>query len=893
MTGPISRSHYFSLDALEKDLEKWHTRSWIARAVLATKAGGGRAVDRPSGPVVPHMMPLIDEMTLFLLDLRDASKTTEALQERFKPLVEALAPYGAITGDPRQLLRLYTPEGSLFLEALIEGMAEGRPVNMMPVKGEMAPLFEDRVSLEAALYESNARQFLLSYRFQGSTYFKELHKIPDRRFHQEIALMAMESHVQQVSQHIKDYEITDPAALLMLAKKAAAAPLIAQGNRLWSISEDIKNYGIKDLESLKEIALLEAKKSGWLLSRHIGKYGITDEESLIAIAKEAARHGLDSSQMGNFGIKDQKALTEIAKMTASHGIINIGYFGLRDQENLIEVAKVAVKYNPQAFSRSVEEYGIEDQAVRIVLAKDVAAEGVLSAHIKDFAITDQKALVELAKIEATKSGLGVAGFIEDYGIDDMEALAEIARIAARQSGRMWEFIDYFGLSDEIKKEIEYICVLSNFMHHETNEDHVLILNEAAELSQSMSEAKRVLLAYAHYLLKTKEVPPALMPLLEYRNPSLSLSLVETFCRRVDPALYARLIEGSVVSQLPMVFVAAWGGEEIPEFKAFFREGRVILRNSRNPDLQIVLQALETIDKGNDPLTLLKECCKAPTYKEKLNRLALVTALYSLNRRPGAIDTLEIQVKEALEATGMISFKEVKDFATSYPLTFGSMRVANSLFIYASRLKNYITLAPFLSRFVTGVMNKTFKTDRYEEEGSPHLKKLAENHRALYTAWQEAPPPEALLESSFTIVDTDDWQDLMLCGTEVPESCQRIDGDPMLNRCLLAYLMDGKNRLLAIKNSSGRIEARTILRLLFDGDKPVLFQERIYTTNPDYAAVLLAFAKARATTLGLPLFREGAGKTLVSLGSLAPLEYVDADKKGLTNGCFTIQGDEIK
>jgi len=49
----------------------------------------------------------------------------------------------------------------------------------------------------------------------------------------------------------------------------------------------------------------------------------------------------------------------------------------------------------------------------------------------------------------------------------------------------------------------------------------------------------------------------------------------------------------------------------------------------------------------------------------------------------------------------------------------------------------------------------------------------------------------------------------------------------LNKMSYSYLIDGKNRLLAIKDDKGHIKARSIIRLLWDGEKPVLFLEKIY------------------------------------------------------------------
>lgn len=137
-----------------------------------------------------------------------------------------------------------------------------------------------------------------------------------------------------------------------------------------------------------------------------------------------------------------------------------------------------------------------------------------------------------------------------------------------------------------------------------------------------------------------------------------------------------------------------------------------------------------------------------------------------------------------------------------------------------------------------------------------------------------------------VVDTDDWMDLFLCGTEVQGSCQRVDGSANLNQCLLAYILDGKNRLIAVKDAqSGEIQARAILRLLFCEDKPVLFLEEIYPAvcPPAFQDKIMECAKQRADSLGLDLYVAGEKSELVSLGSIAPFEYFDSAEEGVNPG----------
>ncbi|MEI6242267.1 MAG: hypothetical protein WCP39_02550 [Chlamydiota bacterium] len=153
-------------------------------------------------------------------------------------------------------------------------------------------------------------------------------------------------------------------------------------------------------------------------------------------------------------------------------------------------------------------------------------------------------------------------------------------------------------------------------------------------------------------------------------------------------------------------------------------------------------------------------------------------------------------------------------------------------------------------------------------------------------------------SGSEVVITDHFEDLFLCGTEVMGSCQRIDGTPDLNKCLLAYLMDGKNQLLAIKNQKKSIEARAIIRILMDEQKkePALYMESIYgSPHMEMTSALENMAKQRAADLGLRLYSAigtGSETTLKSFGTVVPYEYVDAHRLGKTNGIYSFTAKEL-
>ncbi len=162
---------------------------------------------------------------------------------------------------------------------------------------------------------------------------------------------------------------------------------------------------------------------------------------------------------------------------------------------------------------------------------------------------------------------------------------------------------------------------------------------------------------------------------------------------------------------------------------------------------------------------------------------------------------------------------------------------------------------------------------------------------------------------YVAVDSDDWQDLLLCGTEVSGSCQSIHGSFDYNKCLLGYIIDGKIRIICIKDRTGRIVARQVMRLMWNVHRqsPVLYQEVVYR-NPGVSDELLSalqlLARKRAQKLNIPLV-SGQAKTPLSAAvsvfpeglsssySPAPFEYVDAAQIRVTQGDYVIPADEIR
>lgn len=151
-----------------------------------------------------------------------------------------------------------------------------------------------------------------------------------------------------------------------------------------------------------------------------------------------------------------------------------------------------------------------------------------------------------------------------------------------------------------------------------------------------------------------------------------------------------------------------------------------------------------------------------------------------------------------------------------------------------------------------------------------------------------------------ITVTHDWLDLLLSGTEIPGSCQHLQGQQELNRCLPAYMSDGKIQMIAVKNKKGKIVARAIIKLLFKADgKPALFFERVYQWAPKgtYDNILLKTALEKAKEVGVELYEYDSDLqnpsqiTLHSDGSTELHEYEDGGV-GVSGGRYHVLARRI-
>ncbi len=121
----------------------------------------------------------------------------------------------------------------------------------------------------------------------------------------------------------------------------------------------------------------------------------------------------------------------------------------------------------------------------------------------------------------------------------------------------------------------------------------------------------------------------------------------------------------------------------------------------------------------------------------------------------------------------------------------------------------------------------------------------------------------LQPQSFSLNDTDHWEDFLLIPTDSKDRLRGTRGDPDLSIEILDHALDGKNRVLTLKNSKGSIVAYSFIYLLWNlsTQTPALFQDTLQGPSIFHAA-LRSYAKRKAQELGTPLYiLDHARKTL--------------------------------
>ncbi|MFT5319519.1 MAG: hypothetical protein ACI8RA_002797, partial [Chlamydiales bacterium] len=152
-------------------------------------------------------------------------------------------------------------------------------------------------------------------------------------------------------------------------------------------------------------------------------------------------------------------------------------------------------------------------------------------------------------------------------------------------------------------------------------------------------------------------------------------------------------------------------------------------------------------------------------------------------------------------------------------------------------------------------------------------------------------------SDLSLVITHDPFDMLYTNTDTQGSCLNAAGHSECTKCVLDFLLDGKNQLVAVKDSSGTVQGWSTLRILWDqvDNRPALFLEPFYTNDRSLIPAIKKMAINFSQQLGLPLLAHCDGDRaaachLVSFSSRSPFVYADSstDDQYINNGHFNIR-----
>ncbi len=162
-------------------------------------------------------------------------------------------------------------------------------------------------------------------------------------------------------------------------------------------------------------------------------------------------------------------------------------------------------------------------------------------------------------------------------------------------------------------------------------------------------------------------------------------------------------------------------------------------------------------------------------------------------------------------------------------TFATWRKPQLLLEYCSMHSSSPEIQNLFRRFLRalwGISNETVDDIRYKDEGNlRHLKLLPPR---LLHDWIEG----RVQSTGKSLPGYTDPQTVFMMG-EDSNTCMGIRSRQKgTNRGLLSFLLHGNNRILGIKDASGKLVARATALLLFDTmtNQPVLFVETPYTCN---------------------------------------------------------------
>lgn len=720
----------------------------------------------------------------------------------------------------------------------------------------------------------------------------------------EIVKICAELDGSVTASNIQKSMIQDPVALAEIARLCVKQTVFAV--------IDIQNFQIQDQTTLIEISELGAQKDPAVMARFIQNLGIKSPKALVQIAKFCAqRDGEGTAQY-------------------------IQNFGIQDQDTLIEIAKLCAQRDGGGTAKYIKNFGIKSLEDRVKIAKICAQRdgGETAANVKNFEIEDQAILVEIAERCARQDGKRTALHIQKFGIQDLSSLFRVGVSCITNTPEFFtdasvDLEDYFwGFPQQIFEHLSAVLDRVNKPEFTKNigQEFCADLGFVADYADKSANVVFVrslcfycLVSDKADLLKSVVVQRLLHGVLDFRVPFLKsylfqslievlsqnrVSDFEAFTQRFQPSTKPQkkrlsdvvLLTLFCAQNLEESLKVRLGNDFVEKIKP--RDSFLPLASKTGALIEFVRLLNEKVEKGQEQISreFLSYNQGSACFSQQLfiAQAALILGINIADMKASQVRSLVYQHIQIPQG-----FEEILE----------KLRRPESLFVYCGRISTLSgdvreQVQKTMTTYLQEVADKTFYERRYEE--SPQLKSMkklfCQDHDekewdALMKKWKTKQKQkfgeylgsrqELLAESigsmtdefaEYVIENTDDHWDLFLSGSEVVGSCQGVDANPELSKSLLGYVVDGKIRMIAIKDGSGRIVARSIIKLLWDNEqkKPVLFLEPSYANNGKLSRILGQMAKEEAERLGVELVttETGSRRQFLSYTNRSGFEYED-------------------
>ncbi len=685
---------------------------------------------------------------------------------------------------------------------------------------------------------------------------------------------------------------TDSAGLVEIAK------ICAQKDPKTTI-ELIEQFGITDEPALIEIAKVCAEKNGAITAFNISKFKITDQKALIQIAMLSVRQsaGAAVQYLNRFRIKDNKGLAEILMVAARlHPKETAAYIkrncNSKESSQLLQALLVCLQTDPTALGDFSAKSTIFIMSKTFSLRLDFIIENLPELERVGLNVYEQVLVIQRYLLTQQKGDFYdlCVSLLKPNDPEQQESqLAQIQLIGAALI-----LMEYNGLTpSQMQKLLQTPLMLTilklpspylrwrlmrQCITGAAQDDFVdkisassktgswqwilaMLLERACTQGCSETTARQIMEVSSHRLFKDGKIHRMLLEtlLLLVENQNLTGPSKEQLLLKLIAPLQKKVLENAESQKIPSrEAINMLGAEEKKALKTQMNAQKGAKRVSEKESIYLFIEGtshLLAFLAINDPM--IKE----------------------VNDNRSLRDLLQASFEK------LLPLQDKANFGEKYLNIFGQNRFPTALPVYAAKLKtlNDNTVLKDLALFVESVLNGTFLQLRHSCDKNPHLQQIAKSHPDELKKWfQEIPSLEM---ENFVVIDTEEPIDLMLAGTEVIKSCQHTNGDPKLNKGLLGYLLDGKIRMIAIKSKKGpeeKIIGRAMIKLMWDGEKPVLFLDKFYLNqpSPQNERAIIEMAKRKAQSLGVDLVSadgsgEPYGKPLQALGGPASFEYSDA------------------